>query len=126
MITTKPSIEVQVYSSYLPEQSDAEENRYVFAYHIRISNLSVEPVCLLGRHWIITDADNQVQEVKGKGVIGEQPRLHPGESFEYSSGTILATPVGTMRGFYHMQTDEGKLFDADIPEFLLAIPRILH
>lgn len=122
----KYNIEVHAESVYLEEQSDVEEHRFVFAYHIRISNHGPEPVRLIGRHWIIADADNQIQEVKGKGVVGEQPRLNPGEVFEYNSGTVLSTPVGTMRGSYQMQTDNGELFDADIPEFLLSTPRVLH
>lgn len=125
-VDNKYYIEVIAESLYLEDQSDIDEQRFVFAYHIRINNLSHEAVRLMGRHWIIIDADNQIQEVKGKGVIGEQPRLNPGESFEYSSGAILATPVGTMRGTYHMETDNGTLFEADIPEFLLSIPRALH
>lgn len=122
----KHNIEVIAESLYLAEQSDVEEHRFVFAYHIRISNRGDEPVRLIGRHWIIADAENQIQEVKGKGVIGEQPRLSPGETFEYSSGTVLTTPVGTMRGSYQMQTDDGTLFEAEIPEFLLSTPRVLH
>ena len=122
----KQHIKVLAESLYLENQSDVEEHRFVFAYHIRISNLSNEPVRLIGRHWIIADADNQIQEVKGKGVIGEQPRLNPGEMFEYSSGTVLTTPVGTMRGSYQMQTDDGQLFEAEIPEFLLSAPRVFH
>jgi ApaG protein len=125
-VNNKHSIEVIAESLYLEEQSDIEEQRFVFAYHIRISNRGDEPVRLISRHWIIADADNQIQEVKGKGVIGEQPRLSPGETFEYSSGTVLTTPVGTMRGSYQMQTDDGTLFETEIPEFLLSTPRVLH
>jgi ApaG protein len=126
IVDNKHHIEVIAESLYLEEQSDVEEQRFVFAYHIRISNRGDEPVRLISRHWIIADADNQIQEVKGKGVIGEQPRLSPGETFEYSSGTVLTTPVGTMRGSYQMQTDDGTIFEAEIPEFLLSTPRVLH
>jgi ApaG protein len=108
------------------EQSDPEENRYVFSYRIRITNRGTEPAQLISRHWVITDADGKVQEVRGQGVIGEQPVVQPGESFEYSSGSILETPFGTMRGSYQMQAADGARFNADIPEFILSGPRMLH
>lgn len=126
MSNSKLNIHVVAESVYLADQSDTEENRFVFAYHIRISNLSEETVKLISRHWIIADMDNQIQEVKGKGVVGEQPNIHPGEVFEYSSGAVIATPVGTMRGSYQMQTDQGETFETEIPEFLLSTPRVLH
>lgn len=126
MADHKLNIYVQVESAYLAEQSDEEEKRFVFAYHIRINNLSEEVVQLISRHWIIADMNSQIQEVKGKGVVGEQPYIHPGEIFEYTSGTVLATPMGTMRGSYQMQTDEGNRFETEIPEFLLSTPRVLH
>jgi ApaG protein len=98
----------------------------VFAYTITIKNVGTVTAQLVSRHWIVTDADNQVQEVKGEGVIGEQPVLRPNESFEYTSGTAIATPVGTMRGSYHMVAEDGVEFEATIPEFTLAMPRVLH
>ncbi|HEY0664458.1 MAG TPA: Co2+/Mg2+ efflux protein ApaG [Gallionella sp.] len=119
-------IDVQARVNYLPEQSDEASNRYVFSYTITITNLGVEPVKLISRHWIITDADNQVQEVRGQGVVGEQPLLQPSQSFEYTSGTVLTTQVGTMRGSYQMQAEDGTQFEAEIPQFVLSIPRVLH
>ncbi len=119
-------IAVTVRTAYLAEQSDPDGERYVFSYTIRITNNGGVAAQLISRHWIITDATNRVQEVKGLGVIGEQPLLQPGESFEYSSGTVIATVVGTMRGTYQMRADDGVLFDAVIPEFALSMPRVLH
>src|SRR5690349_7262758 len=119
-------ITVDVRTTYVPEQSDEAGARYVFAYTITIRNTGTVAAQLVSRHWIITDADNQVQEVKGEGVVGEQPRLKPNESFEYTSGTAIATPVGTMRGSYQMVAEDGVTFDAPIPEFTLAAPRVLH
>ena len=126
MTEKKYSVAVTAHSTYLPDQSDEEEDRYVFAYTIRITNNGSVPAQLVSRHWIITDADQQVQEVKGLGVVGQQPLLQPGESFEYTSGTSLATAVGTMRGTYQMIAGDGKTFAADIPQFTLAMPRVLH
>jgi ApaG protein len=122
----KYDITVTARASYLAEQSDEAAGRYVFAYRIRIINAGNVAARLLSRHWIITDADNRVQEVRGDGVVGEQPRLAPRESYEYTSGTTLATPVGTMRGSYRMVADDGVVFDAPIPEFTLSVPRMLH
>ena len=119
-------IDVQSRVNYLPEQSDEASDRFVFSYTITITNLDAVPVKLISRHWIITDADNQVQEVRGQGVVGEQPLLQPGQSFEYTSGTVLTTQVGTMRGSYQMQTEDGLQFDAEIPQFVLSVPRVLH
>ena len=119
-------ISVSARVKFIPEQSDAAQSRYVFAYTITITNTGTVAAQLVSRHWIITDADNLVQEVKGEGVVGEQPRLKPNESFEYTSGTAIATPVGTMRGSYQMVAEDGVLFDAPIPEFTLAAPRVLH
>lgn len=119
-------ISVAARTSYIPEQSDSHNSRYVFAYTITITNTGDVPAKLVSRHWIITDANNQVQEVRGLGVIGEQPRLRPNESFEYTSGTAIATPVGTMRGSYQMVAEDGTHFDAPIPEFTLSMPRVLH
>ena len=119
-------IEVGVETSYIDEQSDPGADRYVFAYTITISNTGNTPAKLLNRHWLITDANGKVQEVRGDGVVGEQPHLAPGQGFRYSSGAILETPVGTMQGSYQMVTDEGRNFDAPIAPFRLAMPGILH
>jgi ApaG protein len=119
-------IQVSVKVRYLPEQSDEADNRFVFAYTITVSNEGEQPVKLLSRHWIITDANRHVQEVKGKGVVGEQPTINPGQSFEYTSGTVLATPVGTMSGSYLMTLEDGAEFSVPIPQFVLSIPRVLH
>ena len=122
----KYEITVTTRATYIPEQSDPESGRYVFAYTITIRNTGGVTAQLISRHWIINDANNQVQEVRGLGVVGEQPLLKPGESFEYTSGTAIATPVGTMRGSYQMVADDGLQFDATIPEFTLSMPRVLH
>ena len=122
----KYRIEIKPVPQFIPEQSDPDDGRYVFAYTITIRNLGELPAQLIARHWIITDANNEVQEVRGLGVIGNQPLLKPGESFEYSSGCSLATPVGTMKGTYQMVGEDGTHFEAEIPEFVLAIPRVLH
>ncbi len=119
-------IEVSAATRYLPEQSDETTGRYVFAYTITIRNTGLVGARLISRHWIICDAHSQIQEVRGKGVVGEQPLLHPGQSFEYTSGTALKTPVGTMRGSYQMHAEDGTEFDAEIPEFALSVPRVLH
>jgi ApaG protein len=122
----KYDIQIIVRTAYIPEQSDPGADRYVFAYTVTIANEGTESAQLISRHWVITDAENQVQEVRGLGVVGEQPFLRPGESFEYTSGTSLGTPVGTMRGSYQMVSEDGQKFDAEIPEFTLSMPRILH
>jgi ApaG protein len=122
----KYDVTVAVKTAYLPEQSDPARNHYVFAYTITITNTGTLAAQLVSRHWIITDALHQVQEVKGLGVVGEQPLLHPGESFEYTSGTSLPTAVGTMRGTYQMRAGDGRTFDAEIPSFTLSMPRVLH
>ncbi len=111
---------------YLPEQSDEVASRYVFAYTITIRNTGTEPAQLISRHWVITDADGRVQEVRGLGVVGEQPHLAPGAVHRYTSGTAIATPVGTMSGSYQMVADDGTRFEAPIPEFTLSVPRVLH
>jgi ApaG protein len=126
METKRYEMTVQVRSTYVPEQSDESSARYVFAYTITIRNTGSVTAQLMSRHWIITDSDNHVQEVKGQGVVGEQPTLKPQESFEYTSGTAIATPVGTMRGSYQMVAEDGTAFEAPIPEFTLSIPRVLH
>jgi len=119
-------ISVAAKSVFIPEQSDESASRFVFAYTITITNNGGMPAQLVSRHWIITDGNNQVQEVRGPGVVGEQPLLEPKESFEYTSGTALATAVGTMRGTYEMVAEDGTRFDAKIPEFTLSVPRVLH
>ena len=126
MTDTKYQITVSPRAMYIAEQSDADAGRYAFAYTITITNTGATAAQLISRHWIITDANNLVQEVKGAGVVGAQPKLKPGESFEYTSGSMLATPVGTMRGSYQMVADDGTHFDAMIPEFTLSAPRVLH
>lgn len=123
---TDSDIQVQVKTEYLAHQSNPAQSRYVFAYHITVTNTGHQNAQLLTRHWIITDGEARVQEVKGDGVVGDQPRLAPGESYEYSSGTVLETPVGSMHGSYGMVRDNGEHFDAPIPAFTLAMPRILH
>lgn len=120
------AITVRVATRFLDDQSIPEDERYVFAYTIRIENTGAVPARLLGRHWLITDANGVVQEVRGEGVVGEQPWLRPGESFEYTSGTVLGTPLGTMQGSYEMLADDGTRFDAPIPPFTLSVPRTLH
>ncbi len=117
---------IDVETSYLGEQSDPHDQRYVFAYTITIRNEGGLSATLLTRHWIITDANGAVKEVRGDGVVGEQPRLEPGQGFRYSSGAILETPVGTMEGTYQMVDEQGRRFDAPIPLFRLAMPGILH
>ena len=117
-------IETQV--NYLPDQSDEAGNRFVFSYTITITNLGNMPAKLISRHWVITDAHNHVQEVRGQGVVGEQPLLKPSQSFEYTSGTVLTTQVGTMSGSYQMQAGDGAEFEVEIPQFVLSVPRVLH
>ena len=122
----KHRIEIHPVPQFIPEQSDPDNERYVFTYTITIKNVGDTPAQLISRHWIITDANNEIQEVRGLGVVGKQPLLKPGESFEYTSGSVLPTPIGTMKGTYQMVADDGTPFEAEIPEFVLAIPRILH
>ena len=122
----KYEVVVSSQTLYVAEQSDEQNGRYVFAYTMTIRNTGSIPAQLISRRWIITDGRNQVQEVRGLGVVGAQPLLKPGESFEYTSGTAIATPVGTMRGSYQMVAEDGTQFDATIPEFTLSVPRVLH
>ena len=126
MTAVQHRIRVEVETSYLDEQSDPHEHRYVFAYTITIRNDGPTPARLLTRHWVITDANGKVQEVRGDGVVGEQPYLEPGQGFRYSSGAVIETPVGAMQGSYQMVSDDGLAFDAPIPPFRLAIPGVLH
>lgn len=119
-------IEVSVVTAYLDGQSDPDNDRYVFSYTVTITNKGDMPAQLLTRHWLIRDANDRAEEVRGEGVVGEQPRLAPGQHFTYTSGTIIATPVGTMGGSYQMIAEDGTRFDARIPEFTLSMPRTLH
>jgi len=119
-------LDIDVATRYLDEQSEPEQDRYVFAYTIHIRNRGSVPARLLGRHWVITDANGNVREVTGEGVVGEQPWLQPGEDFSYTSGAVLETQLGTMQGSYDMIADDGTRFDAPIPLFTLSVPRTLH
>jgi len=129
-LSTNPSdncgIHISVSTRYLEKQSDLLKNAYAFSYSITIRNDRPETVRLLNRHWIITDQNNHIEEVKGKGVVGQQPYIKPGESFEYSSGTIIGSKIGDMKGSYTMQSENGEIFDAPIPLFVLAIPDMIH
>ncbi|MEO8803182.1 MAG: Co2+/Mg2+ efflux protein ApaG [Rudaea sp.] len=120
------AITIAVQTRFLDEQSVPDDNRYVFSYTIQIANTGNVPARLISRHWIITDANGRVEEVRGDGVVGEQPWLRPGENFRYTSGAVLETAVGTMRGSYQMLADDGRRFDAAIPQFTLSIPRTVH
>jgi ApaG protein len=122
----KHDIKIDVATQYLPDQSEPASARFVFAYTITITNSGSIPAQLISRHWLITDADGKIQEVRGLGVVGHQPLLQPGEHFEYTSGCALATPVGTMKGSYQMVGEDGEQFDAPIGEFVLSMPRTLH
>ena len=119
-------IRVTVRAVYVPEQSAPRAQRYVFAYTVRIANEGTESAQLRTRHWVIKDADGKVEEVRGPGVVGQQPLLRPGEHFEYTSGCVLATPRGEMRGTYQMHRSDGNAFDADIAPFSLALPYSLN
>lgn len=121
-----PEINVSVKCTYIPEQSRPDQNRYVYAYTITISNHGERPAQLISRHWLITDANDDLQEVKGDGVVGDQPRLKPGEDYTYTSGAVLATQTGTMQGSYQMRTDDGESFDTSIPLFALVPPQAIH
>jgi ApaG protein len=122
----KYEVRVEVATQYLPDQSEPGANRYTFAYHIKVINSGTVPSQLISRHWVITDAAGEVQEVRGLGVVGHQPLLQPGQEFEYTSGCVLATPVGSMRGSYHLTAEDGMQFEAPIAEFVLSMPRVLH
>jgi ApaG protein len=117
---------VTVLPRFLAEQSDPDNDKYLFAYTIRIVNSGQTTAQLISRHWVITDANQHVEEVRGPGVVGEQPRLAPGEAFEYTSGCPLPTPFGSMRGSYQCVAEDGTAFEVPIPEFLLSVPRTLH
>ena len=120
------TIDVQVSTRFVPDQSQPDVNRYAFAYTITLRNTGSMPAQLLARHWVITDANGKTEEVRGDGVVGEQPWMRPGDDYEYTSGAVLETPVGIMGGSYEMLADDGTRFEAPIPPFTLAIPRTLH
>ena len=124
--TTTRGIRVHVRSEFVPERSSARDSSYLFQYHVRISNVGSETAQLISREWIITNAEGEVERVKGPGVVGEQPVLHPGESFEYTSYCPLKTAVGSMQGSYQMVTADGERFDAAISPFTLAVPNALN
>lgn len=124
--TRTHNIQIEVETNYIEAQSDPSNDRYVFSYTITISNMGAQAATLLSRHWVITDANGQTQEVRGEGVVGEQPHIKPNQGFQYTSGTVLETPVGSMRGTYLMVDDDGTNFDAEIPMFTLCVPHILH
>jgi len=119
-------IDISVATQYVEDQSQPDSDRYVFAYTITITNNGASPSQLLRRHWVITDAVGETEEVRGEGVIGKQPRLRPGESFQYTSGAILRTPVGAMHGEYEFEDEQGRLFDVPIPPFSLSLPNMVH
>jgi len=125
-MSEKNKIIVEAAPQYIDSQSSPKEDRYVFAYTITITNAGIIPAKLLSRHWLITDSNGKIQEIRGEGVIGEQPYLKPGESFRYSSGAMIETPVGVMQGKYLLISDNGENFKAPIPKFTLSIPRTLH
>ena len=126
MSSSKYQISVVARAFFVDDQSDPEKNHYVFGYTIKVTNTGLVAAQLVSRHWLITDSNHRVEEVRGIGVIGQQPTLQPGESFEYTSGCPLATPVGTMKGEYKMLAADGTEFEAPIPEFTLSVPRVLH
>ena len=119
-------IRVSVQSEFLPQQSDEDNQRFAYAYHVTIRNEGDQPARLLTRHWVITDSEERTQEVHGEGVVGEQPHLSPGQEYQYTSGAVLETQVGTMHGSYQMLAEDGTCFDAEIPPFRLAPPYTLH
>lgn len=125
-MSEKNKILIEVQPRYIANQSNPSENRYAFSYTIRITNIGTIAAKLLSRHWLITDANGTVEEVRGEGVIGETPYLQPGEAFTYTSGALIKTAVGIMQGKYTMLSDSGENFEAPIPQFTLSIPRTLH
>lgn len=124
--TVTRGVRIRVRPQYVAEQSEPAAGQYLFAYHITIRNEGEQTVQLLARHWVITDGEGRTQEVRGPGVVGYQPLLRPGEEFQYTSGCPLTTPVGTMHGEFHMLTDNGEKFDAQIQPFRLAVPQMLN
>lgn len=125
-MSSSNQIDIEVQARFLPEQSEPEQQRYVFAYTVRLHNAGDQAAQLISRHWVITDGNQQVREVRGEGVVGEQPMMQPGAEYEYTSGAVLETETGTMHGSYQMRAADGTQFDAPIPAFLLSIPRVLH
>jgi len=123
---TDHHLDIKIETTYLEGQSDPDSERYVFAYTVTMRNEGRISVKLMTRHWVITDSNGKVQEVRGEGVVGEQPHLKPGQGFRYSSGAVIETPVGTMHGSYQMRGDDGLEFDAPIPAFRLALPGVVH
>ena len=126
MPASRYRVRVEVQSRYLPEQSEPESGRYAFAYTVRITNTGDVPSQLISRHWLVSDETGRLVEVKGLGVVGQQPLLKPGESFEYTSGSQIGSPNGSMRGSYFFVAEDGHRFDAEIAEFELNMPRTLH
>jgi ApaG protein len=126
MQSSLPQIDIHVDAQFIQHQSDPAAKKYVFAYTIRIENIGAQAATLKSRHWIITDANGKKVEVKGEGVIGEQPRIEPGNFYEYTSGAVITTPIGCMQGTYQMQDDLGQDFEAAIPTFSLVNPNQLH
>jgi ApaG protein len=124
--TTPYRVQVTAVAEYVADQSRPQDDHFVFAYHITVLNIGSVRAQLLARHWVITDGNGKMQEVHGQGVVGEQPVLSPGQAFRYTSGCVLATPVGTMQGSYRMRADDGHEFEAEIPAFMLAVPKALH
>jgi ApaG protein len=120
------NIHIDVKPAFIEEQSDPQNDQYVFAYTVTITNHGRIPARLLTRHWVITNGDGEVQEVRGEGVVGETPHIKPGEGFQYTSGTMMTTPIGSMHGSYQMVADDGVSFDAEIPSFSLSVPNVLH
>lgn len=124
--STPYRVQVTAVAEYVADQSRPQDDHFVFAYHITVLNIGSVRAQLLARHWVITDGNGKMQEVHGQGVVGEQPVLSPGQAFRYTSGCVLATPVGTMQGSYRMRADDGHEFEAEIPAFMLAVPKALH
>ncbi len=123
---SRGNIKITVNTSYLHQESDPDNNKFYFLYTVSISNQGSEGAKLLSRHWVIEDANGKIQNVKGEGVVGDQPYINPGDEYQYTSGTLLETSFGTMKGSYQMVSDSDSFFDAEIPEFVLSIPRVIH
>lgn len=123
---TEPSVHIKVSTRYLPDHLPADAKQFAFAYHISISNLSDHTIQLINRYWLITDANGKSSEVKGAGVVGQQPYIAPGETFQYTSGAVIDTPVGSMQGYYEMEMTDGTTFRAPIDIFRLAVPNVIN
>ncbi|MCF1427819.1 MAG: Co2+/Mg2+ efflux protein ApaG [Shewanella sp.] len=126
MTALEASIRIEVQAQYVEQQSDPDQDKFLFSYTITITNEGTSPAVLESRHWIITDANGHKNEVQGNGVVGETPTIAPNASYQYTSGTVLETPVGVMQGSYQMQSADGQIFKAHIPTFRLAVPGLLH